>query len=48
MSGNLDKNIAFQASLRLVLEGKKTPNGYTEFTLHDARRQAKAVVTSRM
>jgi len=48
MSGNLDSNIAYQAALKLVLDGKRAPNGYTEFTLHDARRQAKAAVRSRM
>jgi len=48
MSGNLDSNIAFQAALRLVLEGQNSPNGYTEFVLHDARRRAKAAVLSRL
>merc|ERR1719433_1599309 len=48
MSANLDKNIAFQAALKLVLDGQKSPNGYTEFVLHDARRRAKAVLTSRL
>merc|ERR1712083_1103434 len=48
MAGNLDNNIAFQAALRLVLDGQATPNGCTEFILHDARRRAKAVVMSRL
>merc|ERR1712083_87367 len=48
MSANLDSNIAFQAALKLVLDGQKTPNGYTEYILHDARRRAKAVVMSRL
>merc|ERR1712157_414983 len=48
MSGNLDSNIAFQAALRLVLGGQRSPNGYTEFILHDARRMAKAAVMSRL
>merc|ERR1712045_391983 len=48
MAANSKNNIAFQAALKLVLEGQKTPNGYTEFILHDARRRAKAVVMSRL
>lgn len=48
MSGNLDTNIAFQAALNLVLEGQKAPNGYTEFTLHEARRRAKSANWSRL
>jgi len=48
MSGNLDSNIAYQAALKLVLTGLKTPNGYTEFVLHDARRKAKSQVASRL
>lgn len=48
MSGNLDSNIAFQAALKLVLDGQRVPNGYTEFTLHEARRKAKATMTSRL
>merc|ERR1712061_117313 len=45
MSGNLDSNIAFQAALRLVLEGQKSPNGYTEFTLRLAIRRHDGVVS---
>mmetsp|Transcript_151189 Transcript_151189/g.384260 ORF Transcript_151189/g.384260 Transcript_151189/m.384260 type:complete len:788 (+) Transcript_151189:62-2425(+) len=48
MSTNLDTNIAYQAALKLVLDGKRAPNGYTEFTLHDARRKAKAAFLSRL
>eukprot|EP00931_Biecheleriopsis_adriatica_P116374 TRINITY_DN92016_c0_g1_i1.p1 TRINITY_DN92016_c0_g1~~TRINITY_DN92016_c0_g1_i1.p1 ORF type:complete len:785 (-),score=185.93 TRINITY_DN92016_c0_g1_i1:124-2478(-) len=42
MSINPNSNVAFQAALKLVLEGKQAPNGYTEYTLHEARRQVKA------
>jgi len=42
MSANLDSNIAYQAALKLILDGTNAPNGYTEFTLHDARRRVKA------
>jgi malate synthase len=36
-----DNNIAFQAALALVLEGKLQPNGYTEPLLHAFRIKAK-------
>eukprot|EP00440_Ansanella_granifera_P018586 gb/GFBE01020189.1/.p1 GENE.gb/GFBE01020189.1/~~gb/GFBE01020189.1/.p1 ORF type:complete len:788 (+),score=184.73 gb/GFBE01020189.1/:1-2364(+) len=42
MSANPDSNVAFQAALKLVLDGKQAPNGYTEYTLHEARRKIKA------
>lgn len=42
MSADPSNNIAFQASLKLVLDGKNAPNGYTEYTLHEARRKVKA------
>jgi len=48
MAAKTSSNIAFQAALKLVLEGQQTPNGYTEFILHDARRRAKSVVMSRL
>lgn len=48
MSNNLDSNNAFQAALKLCLEGKGAPNGYTEFTLHEARRKVKVALSSRL
>ncbi|CAE8693571.1 unnamed protein product [Polarella glacialis] len=42
MSQDPSSNIAFQASLKLCLDGQNAPNGYTEYTLHEARRQVKA------
>lgn len=48
MSANLDSNTAFQAALKLVLAGLDAPNGYTEYTLHEARRKVKSMVLSRL
>mmetsp|Transcript_8815 Transcript_8815/g.22809 ORF Transcript_8815/g.22809 Transcript_8815/m.22809 type:complete len:779 (+) Transcript_8815:131-2467(+) len=48
MSNNFDSSIAFQSALDLVLDGKKAPNGYTEYTLHEARRKVKARRASRL
>jgi len=48
MSGNLASNIAYQAALKLVVDGRNVPNGYTEYTLHAARRKAKNVKTSKL
>jgi len=42
MSVNPEDNIAFKAAMKLVLGGCTAPNGYTEHTLHEARRQAKS------
>jgi len=42
MAPNLESSIAYHAALRLVFDGRKSPNGYTEPILHEARRQVKA------
>merc|ERR1712166_508619 len=44
MSPDFDQNLAFQAALKLAFDGEKVPNGYTEYTLHSARRQFKSGV----
>ncbi|NOZ33588.1 MAG: malate synthase G [Alphaproteobacteria bacterium] len=42
MAENFETSIAFQAALRLALEGAAQPSGYTEPILHAMRQQAKA------
>lgn len=48
MTSNLDTSIAFQAALKLVLDGRNSPNGLTEFILHEARRKVKVSNRSRL
>ena len=41
MSKDLDKSIAFQTAVKLVLLGKEQPSGYTEPILHKGRLEFK-------
>ncbi|WP_404458919.1 malate synthase G [Oceanobacillus kapialis] len=41
MANNKENSIAFQTACKLVFEGAKQPNGYTEPILHEGRKEKK-------
>lgn len=47
MAADTEGSVAFQAALALALKGSKAPSGYTEPTLHTARRKVKHAISQR-